>query len=129
MAYNRASRMLLSKVLIGKQFKCPGMMMGAALTKGYDSHLSPDQTEVVIYDTAQILPCYVVHFASGYAKVDIHSGGTGAQVKTAVGVEETKTKGKIPKTGKTAKAKAVKTTKKKERKKIWQIMQKKNDTW
>jgi len=116
MAYNRAARILLSKVLIGKQYKCPGMMMGAALTKGYDSHLSPDQTEVVIYDTAQILPCYIVHFESGYAKVDIHSGGTGAQVETAVGVE--KKTGIIPKTGKIkGKAKAVKTTKKKKGKK------------
>jgi len=93
LGYNRASRMLLSKVLIGKQFQCPGLMIGAALKKGYDSHLSPCGTEVVIYDNAQVLPCYIVHFASGYAKVDIHSDGAGASVETAFSVDKKSKKG------------------------------------
>jgi len=95
MGYNRASRILLSKVLIGKQFQCPGLMMGAALKKGYDSHLSPCGTEVVIYDNAQILPCYIVHFESGHAKVDIHSAGAGASVETSIGVDKKKNQRKL----------------------------------
>lgn len=117
LGYNRASRMLLSKVLIGKQFQCPGLMMGAPLKKGYDSHLSPCGTEVVIYDNAQILPCYIVHFETGHAKVDIHSAGAGAMVETATGSEKKtpKANGKTPK-AKTPK-KAVKATAKKKPKK------------
>eukprot|EP00455_Lapot_gusevi_P019645 TRINITY_DN2097_c0_g11_i1.p1 TRINITY_DN2097_c0_g11~~TRINITY_DN2097_c0_g11_i1.p1 ORF type:complete len:311 (+),score=66.63 TRINITY_DN2097_c0_g11_i1:89-934(+) len=63
MGYNQnQSSLLLSKVLIGRQYKCPDMMEGAPLMPGYDSHLSPDGTEVVIFDNTQILPCYIVHY-------------------------------------------------------------------
>jgi len=66
LAYNAdGARILLSKVLIGRQYKCPGTMLGAPLQHGYDSHLSPCGTEVVIYDVNQILPCYVVHYRAG----------------------------------------------------------------
>jgi hypothetical protein len=39
-------------------------MDGAAKKSGYDSHLSPDQVELVIFNSNQILPCYIVHYGS-----------------------------------------------------------------
>ena len=39
------------------------MLSGCALrAQGYDSHLVKDGEMVVIFDSAQVLPCYVVHF-------------------------------------------------------------------
>ena len=43
-------------------------MDGQPLKAGYNSHLSPDGMEVVIFDVAQILPCYVVHSVAIAAK-------------------------------------------------------------
>ena len=56
---------ILCKVLVGKQYRCPGdTIRGISLQKGYDSHTSPDgRRELVIFDTNQILPCYVIHTA------------------------------------------------------------------
>lgn len=62
--------LLLCKVLPGRQFNCPGGMLGAPLQDGFDSHLSPDGTENVIFDNTQILPCYCVHYAAGAAPVN-----------------------------------------------------------
>jgi len=63
------AKLLLSKVLIGKQYKCPGRMDGKPLQPGHDSHLSPEGHEVVIFDPRQILPCYLVYYAAGAAQV------------------------------------------------------------
>ena len=40
-------------------------MLGAPLQNGFDSHLSPDGNEWVIYEADQILPFYIVHYKSG----------------------------------------------------------------
>jgi hypothetical protein len=40
-------------------------MMGAPLQPGFDSHISPCGTELVIFDTDAILPCYVLHYKAG----------------------------------------------------------------
>ena len=48
-------------------------MDGKPLQPGHDSHLSPDRQENVIFDSAQILPCYCVHHAPGIAPV--HNAG------------------------------------------------------
>lgn len=48
--------------MTGKVYKCPGLMNGAPLVPGYHSHISPDGTEIVIFDTKQILPTYIVHY-------------------------------------------------------------------
>eukprot|EP00729_Bicosta_minor_P011520 gene11520-30653_t len=58
--YAKTSRLLLSRVLVGNAFECPGLMMGAPLKAGCDSHRSPDKTEIVIYNGDQILPSYIV---------------------------------------------------------------------
>lgn len=69
------NKLLLCKLLTGREYRIGGTnptpgapagagspMMGAPLMPGYDSHIVNDGAEVVIFDTAQILPCYVVHW-------------------------------------------------------------------
>jgi hypothetical protein len=58
---------VLLAVMTGKVYKCPGLMNGAPLMKGYHSHVSPNGTEIVIFNTRQILPTYIVHYQTGAA--------------------------------------------------------------
>jgi len=63
MSYTRgALKFLLCQVLVGQTYVCPGLIMGAKKKEGYDSHQSPDKSEIVIFDSDQILPYYIVHF-------------------------------------------------------------------
>ncbi|EFA86677.1 PARP domain-containing protein [Heterostelium album PN500] len=57
------SKLLLCKVLLGKSYKCSGLITGQPCKTGYTSHLSPDEKELVIFSPDQILPCYIVHYA------------------------------------------------------------------
>lgn len=62
--------MILSKILPGKIYHCEEIAMSARdLERGYDSHGglplndgSGQYREIVIFNTDQILPCYVLHF-------------------------------------------------------------------
>jgi len=66
------SQMLLSQVIAGKVYRCQKYhdstiplkrtMYGKPLVKGFDSHCDPSGKELVIFDSAQILPSYIVHF-------------------------------------------------------------------
>ena len=69
------NKLLLCKLLTGREYKIGGTnptpgagggqrMLGAPLQAGYDSHVVNDGQEVVIYDAAQILPCYVIHWTA-----------------------------------------------------------------
>ncbi|KAH3763551.1 guanylate-binding protein [Pelomyxa schiedti] len=65
MGYVRSgSKFLLAQVLLGKPFLCTDRMDGAAKVPGYDSHISPDKTEIIIFDSDQILPYYVIHYGA-----------------------------------------------------------------
>eukprot|EP01132_Coremiostelium_polycephalum_P005972 gene5972-7439_t len=61
------SKLLLCKVILGKSYKCSGLITGQPCQKGYTSHLSPDEKEIVIFHPDQILPCYIVHYSGGNA--------------------------------------------------------------
>jgi len=39
--------------------------------EGYDSHVSPNQMEYVIFNSAQILPLYVLHLGNGQAQHEL----------------------------------------------------------
>ncbi len=59
-------KLLLCRVLPGKSYECPGLMIGASLQTGYDSHLFQKDAdgrgkELVIFNKDQILPCYVIN--------------------------------------------------------------------
>lgn len=60
-----AEKLLLCQVLPGKVFHCKKLIHGAPLSKGCDSHTSPDKKELVIFNAHHILPCYVVHYKMG----------------------------------------------------------------
>jgi len=63
MGYTRGNTsMFLCAVYVGKAFKLDKIEMGCQLKEGYDSHISFCGTEVVIFDTDCILPCYKVHY-------------------------------------------------------------------
>lgn len=58
---------------MGKAYKCPYQMLGAPKQPGYDSHVvhrrsgnlqdpDPELLEIVIFNTDQILPQYIVSF-------------------------------------------------------------------
>ncbi|KYQ89930.1 PARP domain-containing protein [Tieghemostelium lacteum] len=59
------SKIMLCKVLLGKSYKCDGLITGKPCQTGYTSHLSPDEMELVIFHPDQILPCYVIHYDDG----------------------------------------------------------------
>ncbi|XP_070211703.1 uncharacterized protein [Littorina saxatilis] len=59
-----STKLLLCQVLPGKVYNCPGLIHGAKLQKGYDSHMSPCKKELIIFNSHHILPCYVVHYTS-----------------------------------------------------------------
>uniref|UniRef100_A0A8B8BUY0 Poly [ADP-ribose] polymerase n=1 Tax=Crassostrea virginica TaxID=6565 RepID=A0A8B8BUY0_CRAVI len=81
-----AEKLLLCQVLPGKVFHCKKLIHGAALSKGHDSHTSPDKKELVIFNSHHILPCYVVHYKL--------SSGEFKYAKTTPGVRKTTRKAK-----------------------------------
>jgi hypothetical protein len=67
----RLGKILLCRVLLGKPYLLQGYaaakqsFMGKPAKPGYDSHvLDMNFSEVVIFNSAQILPCYVLHLAA-----------------------------------------------------------------
>ncbi|XP_071157641.1 uncharacterized protein [Mytilus edulis] len=57
-----ASQLLLCQVLPGKVFHCTNLIHGAEMKKGYDSHMSPDKKELVVFNCHHIIPAYIVHY-------------------------------------------------------------------
>jgi hypothetical protein len=58
------SCLLVCAVLPGKKYTCSNNMWDKDLTNGYDSHISSDGTELILFDEAQVLPCIVIHFTT-----------------------------------------------------------------
>lgn len=56
------TKLLLCQVVLGKIYHCTKLIHGAPLQEGYDSHMSPDGKEAVIFNSEHILPSYVVHY-------------------------------------------------------------------
>jgi hypothetical protein len=63
--YSRGNpHLFICLVLVGKAFRMENVQTGCALSEGYDSHVAPDgSSEVVIFDPAQVIPCYKVKFS------------------------------------------------------------------
>lgn len=56
--------LLLCLVLVGKAFRMENVQTGCELKSGYDSHISPCGSEVVIFDPSCIMPLYVVTWSN-----------------------------------------------------------------
>lgn len=54
--------LLVCAVLPGKKYVCKQNSWNSNLTSGHDSHVSSDNTELILFDEAQILPCVVIHY-------------------------------------------------------------------
>jgi len=62
-AHGEYKMLLVCGVLLGRpHFIQEKPIYGASCKPGYHSHVSPDQKEVVIFSSNQILPCYVLHY-------------------------------------------------------------------
>jgi hypothetical protein len=62
--YAADGKMLVCAVLMGRTYNCPDRMDGESCMLGYDSHTSPCGEELVLFDAAQVLPCYLINFSS-----------------------------------------------------------------
>jgi len=56
-------RLLICSVLMGKPYTVTQRMDGKGLQDGHDSHIACNGSEWVIFDPAQVLPCYLISFA------------------------------------------------------------------
>eukprot|EP00005_Dracoamoeba_jomungandri_P003913 CAMPEP_0174259430 /NCGR_PEP_ID=MMETSP0439-20130205/8254_1 /TAXON_ID=0 /ORGANISM="Stereomyxa ramosa, Strain Chinc5" /LENGTH=198 /DNA_ID=CAMNT_0015343311 /DNA_START=270 /DNA_END=863 /DNA_ORIENTATION=- len=57
-------KLLIVSVLMGVSYQCQNLIHGAQKQPGFDSHKAPGGNEWVIFDPAQVLPCYVVKILS-----------------------------------------------------------------
>lgn len=58
------SCLLVCAILPGRKYTCgTDGRWNDSCQKGYDSHISVDGTEIVLFDEAQVLPCVVIHFS------------------------------------------------------------------
>eukprot|EP00667_Euglena_gracilis_P013304 EG_transcript_13720 len=59
------NKLLVCAVLLGKAWTCTGVEYGVPVARpGFDSHISPCGNEWVLFSEAQVLPCFVIHYAS-----------------------------------------------------------------
>jgi hypothetical protein len=57
-----SSQILMCKLLTGKSYQCTGRMDGQGRVVGYDSHYSPKGNEIIVFESSQILPRYIITF-------------------------------------------------------------------
>ena len=62
--YKKSDYIIMSKVLPGKiyEVKKGGSKYGASCQHGYQSHISPEKKELVLFKAAQILPMFIIQF-------------------------------------------------------------------
>ena len=61
--YTNSNALLLCAAIVGRQYKA-NMEVGRKLVDGYDSHISDNDKEIVIFHNSRILPLYCIHFES-----------------------------------------------------------------
>jgi hypothetical protein len=62
--YKESNEILLSMVLPGRSYivKKGGEKYGQAREPGFDSHISPESKEIVLFESRQILPLFIIRF-------------------------------------------------------------------
>jgi len=63
-----SNQVLLCSLLPGETFQCTDRMDGQGKEPGYDSHYSPKGNEIIVFESSQILPRYVITFSEQEAK-------------------------------------------------------------
>eukprot|EP01084_Bolivina_argentea_P044275 81491_1 len=68
--YKKSNVILMSKVLPGNMYQVEkgGDQYGKACNTGYQSHISPEQNELVLFKSAQVLPMFMICFKSVASK-------------------------------------------------------------
>lgn len=89
------SKMLMCRVLLGKPYmihlqeRDVSRLMGQPCVAGHDSHVLDDAfSEVVIFDSAQILPCYILHLAQPHAMGRAASAAAAGMFMGGAGADE-----------------------------------------
>jgi len=61
---NLVANLILSMVLPGRSYivKKGGEKYGQAREPGFDSHISPESKEIVLFESRQILPLFIIRF-------------------------------------------------------------------
>lgn len=88
LSYASAGKLFVCAALLGRSHRMAGIECGCACKKGYDSHLSPDGSEWVLFQASQVLPVYVLHVtsaASGGRRTG--SGSSDAQRQLSLAAE------------------------------------------
>uniref|UniRef100_A0A7S1G9J4 RWD domain-containing protein n=1 Tax=Bicosoecida sp. CB-2014 TaxID=1486930 RepID=A0A7S1G9J4_9STRA len=81
LCYSRGSgRLLVCAVVPGVPFVCHTNVWGGGRRKGFDSHMSHDGQQIVLFKRSQVLPCFVVHYHTeaqrGTRYMRVTGGGT-----------------------------------------------------
>jgi hypothetical protein len=70
------SKMFVSLALLGKPYDCSNLKKDKISlydrwnVPGYDSHISPNGNEYVIFDSAQVLPTFLITYSQAYSTLD-----------------------------------------------------------
>ena len=59
-------RLLVCVAVLGRIYHCSDYIHGASLQAGFNSHMSPDGREYVLFDAAQVLPVLLLHLQPTY---------------------------------------------------------------
>ena len=83
----RSVKLFIVAVLMGKRCMIPDgeEPWGGGCKEGYDSHVSENGSQLIVFHPWQILPCYVVHLVErSYGRDDDDTGGARLQVSSKV---------------------------------------------
>lgn len=75
--YASDNYLFICVVLPGKSYKVSCMeddefkLWGSKLKKGYDSHISVDRSQLVLFHEGQVLPCFILHYRKRKKNEDI----------------------------------------------------------
>jgi len=63
-----SDQVLLCSLIPGNTFQCTERMDGSDRQAGFDSHYSPKGHEIIVFESAQILPRYIITFSQDSEK-------------------------------------------------------------
>ncbi|KAF8070035.1 hypothetical protein FPV67DRAFT_1667930 [Lyophyllum atratum] len=77
-------KLIVSAVLMGRRCNMTATLRSIpGVKQGFDSHVSPNKMEYIVFNSAQVLPLYVLHLGNGPVKSEVPRGLTIVQSKPA----------------------------------------------